>query len=150
MTTLLVSGDIVACWQGWAYMNYFAVGRRQRTPSRRVVPEEGSFTFADAYAIPSTVDNVDTAHAWINQCSIRRSNAENAVYLVAGVTVEAAQPLLDEATASLYDYSDVESFFAAAPLYNAPPHRVGRVRHDSAQWQETVAGDQGERVAIID
>ena len=144
MTTLLVSGDIVACWQGWASMNYCRRRRPARTRSRPVVPEEGGFTFADAYAIPSTVDNLDTAHAWINQVLDPQANAEAAIYLVAGVTVEAAQPLLDEATASLYDYSDVESFFAAAPLYNNPP-----IESDEyvtiGQWQETVAGDQGER-----
>ena len=45
---------------------------------KTVVPEEGSFTFADAYAIPSTVDNVDTAHAWINQVLDPQVNAEAA------------------------------------------------------------------------
>ena len=58
------------------------------------------------------MDNLDTAHAWVNLALDPQVNAENAEYLVAGVTVEAAVPLLDEATASLYDYSDVESFFA--------------------------------------
>ena len=134
MTTLLVSGDIVACWQGWAYMNSVAAAAGTDTV-KTVVPEEGSFTFADAYAIPSTVDNLDTAHAWINQVLDPQANAEAAIYLVAGVTVEAAQPLLDEATAALYDYSDVESFFATAPLYNNPP-----VESDEyltiGQWQE--------------
>ena len=89
------------------------------------------------------MDNVDTAHAWINQVLDPQANAEAAIYLVAGVTVEAAQPLLDEATAALYDYSDVESFFASAPLYNNPPRRVGRVRHDRRsgrrRWQEIKA-----------
>jgi spermidine/putrescine transport system substrate-binding protein len=134
MTTLLVSGDIVACWQGWAYMNSVAAAAGTTTV-KTVVPEEGSFTFADAYAIPTTVDNLDTAHAWINQVLDPQTNAEAAIYLVAGVTVEAALPLLDEATAALYDYSDVESFFQQAPLYNNPP-----VESDEfvtiGQWQE--------------
>ena len=134
MTTLLVSGDAVACWQGWAFMNTAAAGAGKDTV-KTVIPEEGSFTFADAYAIPTTVDNLDTAHAWLNQVLDPQTNAEAAIFLVAGVTVEEALPLLDETTASLYDYSDVESFFASAPLYNNPP-----VESDEfvtiAQWQE--------------
>jgi spermidine/putrescine transport system substrate-binding protein len=134
MTTLLVSGDAVACWQGWAAMNNFAVAAGKDTVMTKV-PEEGGFTFADAYAIPSTVDNVDTAHAWVNLSLDPQVNAENAVFLVAGVTVEEALPLLDEATASLYDYSDPESFFAAAPLYNAPPQESDEFV-TFPQWQE--------------
>ncbi len=142
MTTLLVSGDIVACWQGWAYMNSVAAAAGTDTV-KTVVPEEGSFTFADAYAIPTTVDNVDTAHAWINQVLDPQANAEAAIYLVAGVTVEAAQPLLDEATASLYDYSDVESFFASSPLYNNPPLESDEyvtIGQWQERWQEIKAG----------
>jgi len=64
-----------------------------------------------------------------------QTNAEAAIYLVAGVTVEAALPLLDEATASLYDYSDVDSFFAKAPLYNNPPLESDEYV-TIGQWQE--------------
>ena len=91
------------------------------------------------------MDNLDTAHAWINQVLDPQANAEAAIYLVAGVTVEAAQPLLDEATAALYDYSDVESFFALA-LYNNPPVESD-VPHDRAV-AGTVAGAQGQRRMI--
>jgi spermidine/putrescine transport system substrate-binding protein len=142
MTTLLVSGDAVACWQGWAAMNKFAVDAGKDTVKTNV-PTEGSFTFADAYAIPSTVDNVDTAHAWINQVLDPQTNAEAAEYLVAGVTVEAALPLLDEATAALYDYADVESFFEKAPLYNNPPVESDEyvtISQWQEKWQEIKAG----------
>ena len=57
---------------------------------KTAVPEEGGFTFCDAYAIPSTVDNVDTAHAWVNLSIDPQVNAENAVYLVAAVAGEVA------------------------------------------------------------
>jgi spermidine/putrescine-binding protein len=134
MTTLLVAGDAVACWQGWAYMNSAAAAAGKDTV-KTIVPEEGSFTFADAYAIPTTADNLDTAHAWLNQVLDPQTNAEAAIYLVAGVTVEAALPLLDEATAALYDYSDVETFFAKAPLYNNPPLESDEYV-TIGQWQE--------------
>ena len=142
MTTLLVSGDAVACWQGWAAMNNFAKDAGKDTVKTQV-PEEGGFTFCDAYAIPSTVDNVDTAHAWVNLSIDPQVNAENAIYLVAGVTVEAAVDLLDEATKSLYDYSDVDTFFAKAPLYNAPPTESDEYvtfPQWQEKWQEIKAG----------
>ena len=134
MTTLLVSGDAVACWQGWSAMNNFAKDAGKNTV-KTIIPKEGGWTYCDAYAIPSTVDNLDTAHAWVNLALDPQVNAENAEYLVAGVTVEAAVPLLDEATASLYDYSDVESFFAKAPLYNNPPTESDEYL-TFPQWQE--------------
>ncbi len=134
MTTLLVSGDAVACWQGWSAMNNFAKDAGKDTV-KTIIPKEGGWTYCDAYAIPSTVDNLDTAHAWVNLALDPQVNAENAEYLVAGVTVEAAVPLLDEATASLYDYSDVESFFAKAPLYNNPPTESDEYL-TFPQWQE--------------
>jgi spermidine/putrescine transport system substrate-binding protein len=142
MTTLLVSGDAVACWQGWAAMNKFALDAGKDTVKTNV-PKEGSFTFADAYAIPSTVDNLDTAHAWINQVLDPQTNAEAAEYLVAGVTIEAALPLLDEATAALYDYSNVDSFFEKAPLYNNPPVESDQyvtISQWQEKWQEIKAG----------
>jgi spermidine/putrescine-binding protein len=142
ISSLLVSGDVVACWQGWAYMNSTAAAAGKDT-IKTSIPKEGSFTFADAYAIPSTVDNVDTAHAWINQVLTPETNAEAAIYLVAGVTVEDALPLLDEATKSLYDYSDVDTFFAKAPLYNNPPVESDEFVTMSQwleRWQEIKAG----------
>ena len=62
MTTQLVNGDIVACWQGWAAMNSFAADAG-KTTVKTMVPEEGSFSFCDLYAIPTTADNVDTAYS---------------------------------------------------------------------------------------
>ena len=143
MTTLLVSGDAVACWQGWSAMNNFAKDAGKDTV-KTIIPKEGGWTYCDAYAIPSTVDNLDTAHAWINLALDPQVNAENAEYLVAGVTVEAAVPLLDEGhRVALLDYSDVESFFAkrAAPTTRAADG-VGRVL-DVPAVAGDLAGAQG-------
>jgi hypothetical protein len=59
------------------------------------------------------------------------------------VTVEDALPLLDEATASLYDYTDVDTFFAQSPLYNAPPTESDEYvtfPQWQEKWQEIKAG----------
>jgi spermidine/putrescine transport system substrate-binding protein len=120
MTSKLVSGDAVACFHGWAAMNTFAADQGLDTVLTNI-PEEGSHSFCDAYAIPPTVQNPDAAHAWINQSIDAEVNAEAAEYLVGGVTVEASVDMLNEATRDLYPYEDLDALLELAPLaINAP------------------------------
>ena len=120
MTTQLVNGDIVACWQGWAAMNSFAADAG-KTTVKTIVPEEGSFSFCDLYAIPTTADNVDTVYSYLNNVLEPEVNAAAAEFLVAGVTVEGAVEFLNETTRSLYPYDDLEGLLERAPFYNNPP-----------------------------
>lgn len=120
LTTQLVSGDIVATWQGWAAMNSFAADAGNTTVKTQV-PEEGSFSFCDLYAIPTTADNVDTALAWFNEAISPEVNAAAAEFLVAAVTVTDAVQYLDETTAALYPYDEIDSLLERAPFYNNPP-----------------------------
>jgi spermidine/putrescine transport system substrate-binding protein len=120
MTTQLVNGDIVACWQGWAAMNSFAADAGNNTVMTKV-PEEGSFSFCDLYAIPSTVDNVDTVYSYLNNVLEPEVNAAAAEFLVAGVTVEQAVDFLDKSTRELYPYEDLDGLLERAPFYNNPP-----------------------------
>ena len=120
MTTQLVNGDIVACWQGWAAMNSFAADAGKDTVMT-TVPEEGSFSFCDLYAIPTTADNVDTVYSYLNNVLEPEVNAAAAEFLVGGVTVEGAVEFLDEATRSLYPYEDLDGLLERAPFYNNPP-----------------------------
>jgi spermidine/putrescine transport system substrate-binding protein len=120
MTSKLVSGDVVACFHGWAAMNTFAAD--QGVDSIRTnIPSEGSHSFCDSYAIPPTTQNRDAALAWINEALDPVVNAEAAEYLVGGVTVEAAVDNLDEATRSLYPYEDLDGLLELAPLAINPP-----------------------------
>ena len=120
MTTRLTSGDAVACWQGWAAMNTFAVDAGVKTIKTNV-PKEGSFSFCDSYAIPPTTDNADTVHAWINESLSPAVHAQAAVDLVGGVTVADAVAELPKAVAELYSYDDLEGLLERAPFYNNPP-----------------------------
>jgi spermidine/putrescine transport system substrate-binding protein len=120
MTTQLVSGEIVACWQGWAAMNSFAADAGTTTV-KTIVPKEGSFSFCDLYAIPTTADNVDTVYSWMNEVLKPDVNAAAAEFLVAGVTVADAVPLLNETTRDLYPYDQLDALLERAPFYNNPP-----------------------------
>lgn len=130
MTNQLVAGDIVVCYQGWAYQNYLAAQAGNKTV-KTVTPEEGSFSFCDLYAIPSTTDNADASHAWINQALDAETNARIAEFLVAAVTVEKSADLINAETKALYPYDDLElgdstgerlaALFEKAPFYGNPP-----------------------------
>ena len=130
MTNQLVAGDIVACFQGWAYMNSLAAGAGNKNV-KTLTPKEGAFSFCDLYAIPSTSDNVDSVHAWINEAIDPVINARAAEYLVAAVTVEKSAELLNADTKALYPYDDLDlgdstgdrlkKLFEAAPFYGMPP-----------------------------
>ena len=145
MTTKLVSGDIVACYQGWAAMNSFAAAEGLTTVKTNL-PEEGSFTFADMYAIPPARDNLDTAHACINQLLDPDVNAEAAEYLVAGVTVDASVELLSEETRGALPVRRPRGLPRAGSPLQQPAGRVRRVRHLDGM-DRRLAGDQGGRLS---
>jgi spermidine/putrescine transport system substrate-binding protein len=130
MTKALVDGEADVCFQGWAYQNYLAAQAGNKTVKTKT-PEEGAFSFCDLYAIPSTTDNADTVHAWINEALDPIQNARIAEYLVAAVTVEASVDEINADTKALYPYDDLElgdttgerlnKLFELAPFYGNPP-----------------------------
>jgi spermidine/putrescine transport system substrate-binding protein len=130
MTTALVNGEAVVCFQGWAYQNYLAAQAGNKTVKTKT-PDEGAFSFCDLYAIPTTTDNADTVDAWINEALAPETNARIAEYLVAAVTVEASVDLINADTKALYPYDDLElgdstgerlsKLFELAPFYGNPP-----------------------------
>jgi spermidine/putrescine-binding protein len=130
MTKALVDGEAVVCYQGWAYQNYLAAQAGNMTVKTKT-PTEGAFSFCDLYAIPTTTDNPDTVHAWINEALDPITNARIAEYLVAAVTVEASVDEINADTKALYPYDDLElgdstgervqKLFELAPFYGNPP-----------------------------
>ena len=72
------------------------------------VPEKMPFDIP--YGTPVTYDT-----------AAKLVNAAAAEFLVAAVTVEDAVQHLDEATAALYPYDEIDSLLERAPFYNNPP-----------------------------
>ncbi len=152
MTNQLVAGDIVACYQGWAYMNSLAAGAGNKTV-KTVTPKEGAFSFCDLYAIPSTSDNVETVHGWINEAIDPVINARAAEYLVGAVTVEKSAEMLNADTKALYPYDDLDlgdstgdrlkKLFEVAPFYGMPPSESDEFitfTEMSENWEEIKQG----------
>ena len=140
-TTKMTAGDADVCWQGWAAMNEFAAAEGVDSFETQV-PKEGSFSFCDAYALPSGADNADTALAWMNESLDPKVNADAAVILVGGVTVADAVPQLPKNIASLYEYDKLDELLDRSPFYNNPPLESDEfVTFEEVQkrWQEIKA-----------
>jgi spermidine/putrescine transport system substrate-binding protein len=141
LSDLLVSGEVVATFPGWAAVNVWAQERGANI--QHTIPEEGGFTFIDAFAIPAVSDNVETVLAWINESLSPEIQACQAAALAAGVVNPDAVPLLDEATAALYDYDQIDQVFAKAPVYELPPRESDQyATYDEwlQMWEEVKAG----------
>ena len=140
-TTKMTAGDADVCWQGWAAMNEFAAAEGVKSFETEV-PKEGSFSFCDAYALPSGADNADAALSWMNESLDPQVNADAAVFLVGGVTVADAVPKLPKNIASLYEYDKLDQLLERSPLYNNPPLESDEfVTFEEVQkrWQEIKA-----------
>jgi spermidine/putrescine transport system substrate-binding protein len=118
LTNQFVSGDVVIDFTGWAALGAFAKPKGVKIES--VIPKEGSYSFCDAFAIPTTVDNPDTVHAWINEALRPKVQAASAEALSAGVVVKEAEKLVPEATRAIYP--DAYSKGVAAHMSEAPPY----------------------------
>lgn len=120
VATLFGSREIMVAFDGWAALNVFSADAGNKNVTSGL-PEEGGYSFADVYAIPTSADNVDTVLAWINHVLTPEVNAQAAENLVAGVTIEKAVPLLNESTKALYPYDDLEAYLSGATFYDNPP-----------------------------
>jgi spermidine/putrescine-binding protein len=119
LTNQLVAGDVLVAYMGWSAVDVWA--QEKGADVQSVLPEEGSFSFCDSYAIPPTSDNVETTLAFINEALSPEVQAAQAQSLSAGAVVPEAVDLMPKEIQGLYPYDDIASHFERAPLYpNAP------------------------------
>jgi spermidine/putrescine transport system substrate-binding protein len=119
VTNLLVAGEASVVFMGWAAVNSWA--EQEGVELGFLIPEEGSLTFVDAYAIPPTADNRETALAFINQALEPSVQVQQAQALSAGVVRDDVIDDLPPDIRDMYPYDDIDSFFEIAPLYAMPP-----------------------------
>jgi spermidine/putrescine-binding protein len=135
-SNMLISGEIVAAFPGWAALNVWAAASGVNVKMN--VPKEGGFAFTDAYAIPVGADNVESALAWINEALSPEAQACQATSLAAGVVNLKALPLLDKTTASMYGYDNLEEYFKKVQFYGYPPSKSDQYA-TFEQWNNTWA-----------
>lgn len=136
-----VSGEVIAVVPGYSAMTSLA--RQAGAPVDFVVPEEGSASFSDAWAIPPGSENVEATMAWINQTLEPEVQAHAAAYLSAGVVQERAVSKLDPETKDLYPYDDLEGWMERAPLFDLPPEDEDGILN-YAEWIDTWAAFKSE------
>jgi spermidine/putrescine transport system substrate-binding protein len=121
MTTLLVQGEIVACFDGWVSMNGFAAASGKKTVKTNFRPREGSWSYVDMYCVPQGADNAASAYAWINEMLTPKANAAAQSANLQGSPVSGAIKYLSKEARELYPYNDLKSLIEEAPITLAPP-----------------------------
>lgn len=117
--SLFASGEIAAC-----FVVYTAVPletAKQGVDTVAIIPKEGAAMWADAWFVPHTAKNVETAMTFINQALEPAAQASMAQSAVAGVVNRNAVPLLNEQTRALFDYTNLEDVFKSSPILGQPP-----------------------------
>ena len=108
-----------------------------------MLPKEGGYAYCDSWAIPISNDNPDATYGYINNAISPKVNANAAEeQILGGVTVRGSRQVPRQADAALYDYKNLNNFFAKAPLYANPPVKSSTyVTIDKviAKWQEIKA-----------
>ncbi|GAA5543597.1 spermidine/putrescine-binding periplasmic protein [Brucella sp. NBRC 113783] len=115
----------------------------QGVPLKLALPKEGPVLWVDAWFIPVSADNIETAHAFINQSLDPQVQANVAMAINQAPVSKKAVELLDEAAHKRIDYSKVDSLFAAGLPGIPPVEGDGNVAtyDDWIQaWQQFKAG----------
>jgi spermidine/putrescine transport system substrate-binding protein len=140
LTNQLVSGQVVASFAGWSTVGLTA--RNKGAKVQDIIPREGTYTSCDAWAVPVTLKNPDTAYAWINEAISPQVQAEMAIALGTGVTSPDAVKLLPTEQRKAYPYEKLENFFKLAPVFGFPQKKSGVVPHEEwlSEWAKIQAG----------
>ena len=135
------SGEIIAVVPGYSVVTSLA--REAGVPMDYIVPEEGSASFTDAWAIPPGSKSTDAAHAWINHTLEPDVQAYVAKSLSAGTVQERAIDKLAKDVRALYPYDDLAGWFERAPLFGLPPEGEDGIL-DYAAWIDNWARFKSE------
>ncbi|WP_343315358.1 extracellular solute-binding protein [Brucella sp. BE17] len=141
VVSLMVSGEVAACLTGWTGIPKET--EKQGLETAYTIPKEGATTWSDAWFMPPAVDNEEAAHEFINLAISPEVQAKVAGRNMGGVVSKKAVELLDPETKALFDYSDIDGIFKAAPLIGIPPLESDEYATYAdwvAAWNEFKAG----------
>jgi spermidine/putrescine transport system substrate-binding protein len=140
LTNMFASKEIIAVVPGYTAINAF--GPKAGVKLDYIVPDEGSASFCDAWAIPPDAKSRASVHAWINQTLTPEGQVAQAEELSAGVVQPSAVPKLKAEQRQLFPYDDLEGWFEKAPLKDLPPQEPGILTYQ--QWIDAWAAFKAE------
>lgn len=141
VVSLFVSGEVAALFCGWTGIPVETA--KQNFKTEYVIPKEGAGTWCDAWFMPPSVDNPDTAYEFMNLAISPEIQAKVAARNSSGVVSSKAVDLLPADTKALFDYSDVPGIFKSSPLLGIPPLESAEFATYAdwvAAWNEFKAG----------
>ncbi|KQV27181.1 hypothetical protein ASC97_24705 [Rhizobium sp. Root1203] len=117
--SLFASGEIAACFCVWSAVPLETAKQNVTTVS--VYPKEGGAVWADAWFIPKTAENIDSAYAFINEALKPEIQASICKTAVAAAVSKKAPALMDAQTKDLFDYDNFDEKFKTLKIYGQPP-----------------------------
>jgi spermidine/putrescine transport system substrate-binding protein len=132
LAELLASGDIVATFNGWSFVDVLAAKKGAKVS--HVVPEAGSYSYCDSYAIPRTADNTDASYAFINEALSTPAQIQISAFLAQATPCKTAYAGLTPAEKKAYPYANVVAATKAAPFYAMPPFESTSTRVGYLAW----------------
>ncbi len=117
--SLFASGEIAACFSVWSGTPVETAKRGVKTVY--AVPAEGAVMWCDAWFMPISAQNIDTAYAFMNEAVAAKTQAEVAKAVTGGAVNKHAPALMDADTRALFDYGNLPEVFRKSPLQGQPP-----------------------------
>jgi spermidine/putrescine-binding protein len=133
LLNFMVSGEIdaVLC----ADPSILTQAAAQGVDLAMALPSEGPVLWVDAWFIPISADNVETATAFMNASLDPQVQANVAMAVVQAPVSRKAVELLDEASRKRIDYAKIDAMFAAG-LPGIPPTEDDGTHATYDQWIE--------------
>ncbi|QOH73392.1 extracellular solute-binding protein [Pseudomonas putida] len=119
VASLFVAKEISACFCTWTAATLQTA--KQGVTTKYVFPREGGAVWADAWFIPATSVNIESALAFINQALDPKVQAEMSKSTSSAVVNRKAVQYMDAATRSLFDYGRIDEVLQQSPLKGQPP-----------------------------
>lgn len=113
---LLASGEVDAVMPGFDFIVNFAKGAGNENAALSIQLAEGVPILASCQGIASTADNLDAAHAWLNNLLSPEVSAANAELQGGIATVEGAVELINETLRARYPYDDLAGYLESSDI----------------------------------
>ncbi|MDQ7246361.1 ABC transporter substrate-binding protein [Dongia sedimenti] len=133
LINFMVSGEVEAALCADPAIIYQAA--QQGVALEMSIPKEGPVLWVDAWFIPISADNIETAHAFMNQALDPKVQAAVATAVVQAPVSKQAVALLDDKNRTRIDYSQVDAMFAAG-LPGIPPQESSDGHAVYSDWVE--------------